>query len=199
MLASSVTQRDPFRIQQLIERHRITILQATPTALEMLLASGWLDDHSFITIKLFRNGDPNIDVLVGGEPFRASLLPLIGKCRSIRNVYGPTETTIWLSCFLLPRQLPENGKLIVFNYSLATFNNFRTSVDQLHSLSMPIGKPIGNTVFYNVKVEKSVEEAWTEVQEVNYLLQFRICYTEGRGRGVVDRRGWGCKRISTCS
>ena len=51
VLAQTRTQRDPFRLLELIEREKVSVVQATPTTYEMLIATGW-------------NGDPVIDFLV---------------------------------------------------------------------------------------------------------------------------------------
>ena len=95
------------------------MIQATPTTYEMLLASGF-------------NGDRSIDFLVGGEAFRASILPLVQNCKSFRNVYGPTETTIWSSSFSITRTYVRNAR------------------KQGKNVTIPIGKPISETVFYVV-------------------------------------------------
>ena len=123
VLADSGSQKNPYRLLELVSSARVNVVQATPTTFEMLLATGW-------------RGDSSLDLLVGGEAFRPSLLPLLGTCRSIRNVYGPTETTIWSSCFLLPGhadKLPLSG----------------TGV----GVSVPIGSPISRTAFYLVDPE----------------------------------------------
>lgn len=122
VFADTGSQKNPFRLLELVNSARVNVFQATPTTYEMMLATGW-------------RGDQNIDFLVGGEAFRASLLPLLGTCRSIRNVYGPTETTIWSSCYLLPEDvsaIPHSG------------NGSGVSVN------VPIGSPISNTAFYLV-------------------------------------------------
>ena len=41
VIAVSETQKDPYRILDVLERHSISIMQATPTTYEMLLAIGW--------------------------------------------------------------------------------------------------------------------------------------------------------------
>jgi len=89
VLAKASTQKDPYRILDLIKEHSINFFQATPTTYDMMFAIGW-------------QGDKNIDFLVGGEAFRPSLLPAVRNCRSFRNVYGPTETTVWASSFVVP-------------------------------------------------------------------------------------------------
>lgn len=120
VLATSAAQKNPFRLLDVVREQRVSVFQATPTTYEMMLATGWC-------------GDPAIDFLVGGEAFRPALLPLLGRCRSLRNVYGPTETSIWSSSFTLPpsaNQLP--------GYVLGA------------RVGVPIGTPISATQFYLV-------------------------------------------------
>lgn len=116
VVTTSATQKDPFRIVEVLKLMQITIMQATPTTFEMCLATGW-------------NGDPTIHFLVGGEAFRPKLKEIIQNCKSMRNVYGPTETTIWSSSYLFnAAHIPE---------------------------AIPIGKEISETDFYivNEKME----------------------------------------------
>eukprot|EP01041_Mallomonas_annulata_P012877 gene12877-27158_t len=120
IIANTATQRDPYRLLDVIAEHGVTVMQATPTTYEMMLATGW-------------TGDKNIDFLVGGEAFRPSLLPLVTHSRSLRNIYGPTETSIWSSCY-----------------------NFRGVEPQASStglLTIPVGTPISEVDFYIVNVE----------------------------------------------
>jgi non-ribosomal peptide synthetase component F len=125
VLAQSTSQKDPFTLLQLISRTRVTVFQATPTTYELMLATGWA-------------GDMKIDFLVGGEAFRPSLLPLIGACRSLRNVYGPTETTIWSSCSDISALVMGEGS---------------------GPLSVPIGLPISATNFYIVVETDGIDSA----------------------------------------
>lgn len=117
VFAFSETQKDPFRILEIVKDMRLDVLQATPTTFEMMLATGW-------------SGDSDLDLLVGGEAFRPSLLQMVSKSRSVRNVYGPTETTIWSSSYTLPRDIASTT----------------------HAVSPPppisIGEPISATQFY---------------------------------------------------
>ena len=114
------------------------MLQATPTTFEMLLAAGW-------------EGSASVDLLIGGEAFRHSLLPLVAKCKSVRNVYGPTETTIWSSSFLFP----------VDFVSRITPSSTPQSAVNIH---IPIGRPISQTQFF-VASEQLVLELVEEGEE----------------------------------
>ena len=46
VIAVSATQKDPHRILDVLSHHKITIMQATPTTYEMLLAIGWTGNVS---------------------------------------------------------------------------------------------------------------------------------------------------------
>jgi amino acid adenylation domain-containing protein len=74
---------DGFRIIHHLERHRATVLQATPSAWRMLLDARW-------------PGDPRLKMLCGGEGLPRDLAnQLLAKGGELWNMYGPTETTIW--------------------------------------------------------------------------------------------------------
>ncbi|WP_416966650.1 amino acid adenylation domain-containing protein [Streptomyces sp. 4F14] len=74
---------DGVALRERVERAAPTVLQATPTTWQMLLAAGW-------------QGNPALKALCGGEPLPAELAeklaPLVA---ALYNMYGPTETTIW--------------------------------------------------------------------------------------------------------
>jgi amino acid adenylation domain-containing protein len=60
-----------------------TVMQATPVTWRMLLETGW-------------EGDRALKILCGGEALPRQLADqLWGRCGSLWNMYGPTETTIW--------------------------------------------------------------------------------------------------------
>jgi amino acid adenylation domain-containing protein len=86
-----------------------TVMQATPATWNLLLESGW-------------EGNPSLKILCGGEAWSQELArPLLSKCASLWNMYGPTETTIWSAVCQV-----RAGK------------------------SVSIGRPIANTQFYVV-------------------------------------------------
>lgn len=85
VLASSVDQRDPAQLWELILRHRVSVMQATPSTWAGLCLAA-------------KGRTAHLQALCGGEalpPALAAELRL--RFRSLLNVYGPTETTIW-SC-----------------------------------------------------------------------------------------------------
>ncbi|MEV6868896.1 amino acid adenylation domain-containing protein, partial [Streptosporangium subroseum] len=85
VVASHETARSPEALAAEIERHGVTVMQATPATWQMLLDAGW-------------RGSAGLRVWCGGEALPASLADGIGaRCAALWNLYGPTETTIWSS------------------------------------------------------------------------------------------------------
>ena len=83
VIASGRTARDGVALIDLIEQADVSVMQATPATLRMLLDAGWA-------------GSPDLTILCGGEAWTAELAgPLLARCRSLWNMYGPTETTVW--------------------------------------------------------------------------------------------------------
>ncbi|MCX4830317.1 amino acid adenylation domain-containing protein [Streptomyces sp. NBC_01016] len=83
VIAGPDTVRDPEELRAAVTRHGITLMQATPT----LWRAATGRDASFLA---------GVRVLVGGEALPADLAAtLTAAARSVLNVYGPTETTIW--------------------------------------------------------------------------------------------------------
>jgi len=92
-----------------LARVRPTVMQATPALWQMLIGAGW-------------EGDAAMTALCGGEALPPTLAAaLLTRVKSLWNMYGPTETTIW------------------------------SSVLRIHAATgpaIPIGGPIQNTRFY---------------------------------------------------
>jgi amino acid adenylation domain-containing protein len=83
VLATRDDATDGHALHQLIQRHAITIMQATPSTWRLLLESGW-------------QGGEGIKGLCGGEPLPGDLAEdLLPRLAELWNMYGPTETTIW--------------------------------------------------------------------------------------------------------
>jgi amino acid adenylation domain-containing protein len=75
--------QDGKRLAEKLATSAATIMQATPATWQMLLEAGW-------------SGIPGLKILCGGEAMPPDLArQLLGRCASLWNMYGPTETTIW--------------------------------------------------------------------------------------------------------
>ena len=86
VVASADDVREGFPIARRLAEGDITVLQATPTLMTMLLEAG------------FAPG-PGIKLLVGGEALPADLSRHLSEDGAeVWNMYGPTETTIWSAC-----------------------------------------------------------------------------------------------------
>ncbi|SHL87069.1 non-ribosomal peptide synthetase [Mucilaginibacter sp. OK098] len=112
-LLSEEVSADPEKLTGCMNQVKPTIMQATPATWQMLLNNGW-------------NGSGILKVLCGGEALPNELAAELVRCnKSLWNMYGPTETTIWSAVLNIdPQQhLSSNG------YAL-------------------IGGPIANTAFY---------------------------------------------------
>jgi amino acid adenylation domain-containing protein len=86
VIASQVDVTDARRLMRLLEKQKVSIMQATPATWKMLVEAYWLPGHA---IKLLCGGEAWGSVL--GQKLLAS-----GDV-SLWNMYGPTETTIWSS------------------------------------------------------------------------------------------------------
>jgi amino acid adenylation domain-containing protein len=72
-----------------LEHSGATIMQATPATWRLLLAVGW-------------KGSPHLKILCGGEALPSALAgELVNRAKEVWNLYGPTETTIWSTCYLV--------------------------------------------------------------------------------------------------
>lgn len=85
VVATAEQASDASKLQQLLEKNDVTVMQATPATWRMVLESGW-------------EGKRDLRVFCGGEALTADLVnQLLPRCREMWNMYGPTETTIWSS------------------------------------------------------------------------------------------------------
>ncbi|MFG2335757.1 amino acid adenylation domain-containing protein, partial [Streptomyces yangpuensis] len=84
VLADRDTVREPSALAVLVDAHRPAVMQATPSLWHALLEDGRPTSLS------------GTRVLVGGEALPAALAErLAHTARSVTNVYGPTEATVW--------------------------------------------------------------------------------------------------------
>ncbi|MEZ5645334.1 MAG: amino acid adenylation domain-containing protein [Burkholderiaceae bacterium] len=87
ILASESQAMDGRELRDLLDRHAVTVMQATPSRWHLLLDADW-------------RGAPGFKALVGGEPLTPSLAgELQSRCAQVWNMYGPTETTVWSTCW----------------------------------------------------------------------------------------------------
>lgn len=86
VLETEATRFNPHQIMHSIRKHKITIMQATPTTWQMLANCDWKNETS-------------IKIICGGEALTTQLASqLNATSSSFWNFYGPTETTVWSSC-----------------------------------------------------------------------------------------------------
>lgn len=79
--------RDGARLCTYLEQSGASLAQATPSTWQMLADTGW-------------QGAGALRILCGGEPLPEALAKaLLPRCSELWNMFGPTETTIWSSCF----------------------------------------------------------------------------------------------------
>ncbi len=109
IVADSKDVVDGNRLMDLLSKSGATFMQATPATWRLLLEAGW-------------QGSPDLKILSGGEALPRELAnELIVRGKSVWNVYGPTETTIWSTAY---------------------------RVTGREETSIPIGHPIANTSIY---------------------------------------------------
>jgi amino acid adenylation domain-containing protein len=83
---------DGFKLLNVLEQSKATVMQATPAGWRILLEAGW-------------KGQPRLKVLCGGEALPRDLADsLLALSDDVWNVYGPTETTIWSSATRLEKR-----------------------------------------------------------------------------------------------
>ncbi len=115
VIADSADVIDGNRLKDLLKDSKATAMQATPTTWRLLIEAGW-------------QGNPDLKILCGGEALSPELATqLTSRGRSVWNLYGPTETTIWSSIYKI------NGQ----------------------EETVPIGRPIANTSIYIVDNHRS--------------------------------------------
>ena len=86
VIAPRATVQDAQALAKAIVDSRATVMQATPTLWQTLLADGGVGEGDL----------KSLTILTGGEPLPGELArALAGRGRGLTNLYGPTETTIW--------------------------------------------------------------------------------------------------------
>ncbi|MBT5890779.1 MAG: amino acid adenylation domain-containing protein, partial [Chromatiales bacterium] len=122
VIASQSETADGFALQELITRHSVNVMQATPATWRMMLQAGW-------------QGNPELKVLCGGETLDRSLADqLVTGNAELWNMYGPTETTVWSSC----HRYAASDELITIGKPIA---NTLIYVLDRHLQALPAGIP----------------------------------------------------------
>jgi len=148
VVVSSTIQKDPTLLSHLLDDddNSITVMQATPATYEMLMAVGWQGEGSSS-----KRRERRIQALCGGEAFRMNLLPLaLNGFKSFRNVYGPTEATIWPTSYLLHHPRPDDN--IITSSSSSSSSSLS---------SLPLGDAIWNTQLYLLMEQQQGETTTT--------------------------------------
>lgn len=79
--------QQPETLVALLNQHLIDVVQATPTAWNILTQSGW---------EPFKDRGINLRLLTGGEALNTDLAQKLSQNgNQIFNLYGPTEATVW--------------------------------------------------------------------------------------------------------
>jgi amino acid adenylation domain-containing protein len=112
VMVDSATAKDGVLLLKILKNKKITMLQATPTTWEMLLASNWDE-------KL------KLKACSGGEKLTKELAhKILSRCDTLWNVYGPTEATIvsTVKKITLEDEIISIGKPIA-NYQIYIVNS----------------------------------------------------------------------------
>jgi amino acid adenylation domain-containing protein len=100
VVASREEAADGARMREQIDRHGITFLQATPVTSRLLIEADW-------------EGKPDFQIVSSGEimprDLATKMAPLV---RRLWNLYGPTETTIWSTGYLV-RDSDGDGLVLI--------------------------------------------------------------------------------------
>jgi amino acid adenylation domain-containing protein len=119
VIAADPVVADGPALAALIEDSGATVMQATPATWRLLFASGW-------------RGSDRLKALCGGEALPLDLARQLGEATAVAwNMYGPTETTIWSSCYRL-----EPGAPVLIGRPI---DNTRLYVLDEHGQPVPLG------------------------------------------------------------
>ncbi|MBH5318588.1 amino acid adenylation domain-containing protein [Paenibacillus sp. GSMTC-2017] len=91
VFANEEERNDAYLLQGLMERHKVDVLQITPSRFKWWIAQiGQLDVWQSLSV-----------LMIGAEPLTGQLLERLRAQTNARifNLYGPTETTVWTSIF----------------------------------------------------------------------------------------------------
>jgi amino acid adenylation domain-containing protein len=111
---------DGFQLRDVLEG--ATVMQATPATWHLVIEAGW-------------TGSLHLRALCGGEALSQQLATELAKrTKMVWNCYGPTETTIWSTCW---RVEPHRGSVSLGR----PIANTRLYVLDAHREPVPVGVP----------------------------------------------------------
>ena len=119
VIADQETITNPKNLIQLIDKEKITYMQATPALWRLLVDAKW-------------KGKKDLTLLSGGESLPQELAKiLLTKGKALWNLYGPTETTIWSTATRI-----DKGNIIHIGKPIA---NTKIFILDPYKNPMPIG------------------------------------------------------------
>ena len=122
VLATREQAADADALRRLLDDEAITTMQATPATWRMLLDAGW-------------TGRARLRALVGGESLPGALAErLLACCAEVWNMYGPTETAVWSTCW---RVVPDAPRIVIGS----PLTNTRVWIVDPRGQLCPIGVP----------------------------------------------------------
>ena len=176
VLAGQSALTDGAQLRQLLETHDVTMMQATPSTWRMLIEAGW-------------RGAPGFRALVGGESLMPDLaVALLERCAAAWNMYGPTESTIWSSCWRVDDSA-RNGRI-----SLGSpIDNTKFHVLDSYNQHCPIGVP-GELCIGGAGLAKGYHGR-PELDEASFMADPFSQYPDARLYRTGDKARWlndGC-------
>jgi amino acid adenylation domain-containing protein len=118
-LATREQAGDGTQLAALMESCGATVMQGTPATWRLLIEAGW-------------TGTKSLTAFCGGEALQANLAEaLLSRTKTVWNLYGPTETTIWSTASRI-----ETGRPITIGRPLA---NTQVYILDKHLRPMPVG------------------------------------------------------------
>jgi amino acid adenylation domain-containing protein len=122
VIASREEAFDGQVLSAILERHRATLMQATPVTWRLLIEAGWRPRNNF-------------KALVGGEAMPKDIANQLIACGvELWNMYGPTETTVWSTC----ARITDTANGITIGKPIA---NTTVYILDAHKSLCPIGVP----------------------------------------------------------
>ena len=89
VVVSREVASDGGQLLEVLNTSDATVMQATPATWRILISAGW-------------QGSEQLKVLCGGEVFPHDLArALLKRSPNVWNMFGPTETTVWSTCYRL--------------------------------------------------------------------------------------------------